>query len=275
MTSRTHQRGYLGMRPDDLEDKPYARHWNPQMAGLPARVQHALDTGPEAGPLGFPFSEIGQLLEPGYLPMEDGYTRLHNGQVFVATRTEMPGTTPEMIDWWFGWHYMESERYKLWHPRAHVANGAERMIGDEPGLTDREKYLHNPNYVTEFIGADLLKIVIAFHPPEEIVDTSRFAEAGIGTMVCGTVSHPALPITLSRLVHQVRTTAAGCEMRSRFWLGELQLAGAARLLEPLVRSRPVLRRAVSLEQGRELLVHCAAEMNHLASFLPALFADYH
>lgn len=275
MSAARHRRGYLGMRPGDLDGKPYARHWNPRMGRLPARVQHALDVGPEAAQLGFPFSEVGQLLEPGYLPLEDGYTRLHNGQIFVAARTEMPGTTAEMIDWWFGWHYMESERYKLWHPRAHVANGAERMIGDEAGLTDREKYLRNPNYVTEFIGADLLKIVITFHPAEEIVDTRRFAQAGIGTMICGTVGHPTLPVTVSRLVHQIRVTADGCEMRSRFWLGEVGLSGVAHLLEPLVRSRPVLRRAVSLEQGRDLLVHCAAEMNHLASFLPGLFADYH
>ena len=27
--------------------------------------------------------------------------------------------------------------------------------------------------------------------------------------------------------------------------------------------------------GRDMTVHCAMEMNHLAGFLPALYADYH
>ena len=74
----------------------------------------------------------------------------------------MPRVTAPMIDWWFGWHAMESQRYKLWHPRAHLANRMERMIGDDPGLSDREKYLHNPNYVTEYIGQGRIDITITF-----------------------------------------------------------------------------------------------------------------
>ena len=27
--------------------------------------------------------------------------------------------------------------------------------------------------------------------------------------------------------------------------------------------------------GRDMVVHCAMEMNHLAGFLPELYADYH
>ena len=33
----------------------------------------------------------------------------------------MPGVTPQMWEWWFGWHGSDSRRYKLWHPRAHVS----------------------------------------------------------------------------------------------------------------------------------------------------------
>jgi glyoxylase-like metal-dependent hydrolase (beta-lactamase superfamily II) len=33
----------------------------------------------------------------------------------------MPGVTGAMFEWWMGWHYMEAQRYKLWHPRAHIA----------------------------------------------------------------------------------------------------------------------------------------------------------
>jgi hypothetical protein len=268
---------YLGMRPGDLDGKPYAKYWNPEMGPMQRQVQRALLHGAEAAELGFPVTDADQLLEPGYLPLENGFTRLENGQVFVAALTKMPGVTSEMIDWWFGWHYMESQRYKLWHPRAHVLNGAERMIGDDPGLSDREKYLHNPNHISEYVGAELLDIEIAFSEASDFLDVSRFEAADVGTAVCGVVSYQNSPLVFGIIIHLIRETAGGCEMRSRFWLGKIELKGvpAARILNKLAGCRFVARRAVPIEQGRDMVVHCAVEMNHLASFLPDLHADYH
>jgi len=268
---------YLGMRPGDLDEKPYAKYWNPDMGPMQDQVQRALMHGIEASELGFLVTEANQLLEPGYLPLENGFTRLANGQVFVAVLTKMPGVTSEMIDWWFGWHYMESQRYKLWHPRAHLLNSAERMIGDDPGLSDREKYLHNPNYVTEYVGGDVLAISIAFSEASDFLDASRFEAAGIGTAICGVVSLQNSPLVFGLIIHLIRETQDGCEMRSRFWLGKIELKGvpAAGVLSKVAGSRFVAKRAVPLEQGRNMAVHCAAEMNHLASFLPDLYADYH
>ena len=268
---------YLGMRPGDLDEKPYAKYWNPDMGPMQDQVQRALMHGIEASELGFPVTEANQLLEPGYLHLENGFTRLANGQVFVAVLTKMPGVTSEMIDWWFGWHYMESQRYKLWHPRAHLLNSAERMIGDDPGLSDREKYLHNPNYVTEYVGGDVLVISIAFSEASDFLDASRFEAAGIGTAICGVVSLQNSPLVFGLIIHLIRETQDGCEMRSRFWLGKIELKGvpAAGVLNKVAGSRFVAKRAVPIEQGRNMVVHCAAEMNHLASFLPGLYADYH
>ena len=48
-----------------------------------------------------------------------------------------------------------------------------------------------------------------------------------------------------------------------------------RILGRIAKSRAVARRAVPMSQGRDMVVHCAMEMNHLASFLPELYADYH
>ncbi len=268
---------YLGMRSGDLDGKPYAKHWNPQMGPLPDDVERALLHGVEAPELGFELAEADRLLEPGYLPLENGFTRLANGQIFVSVLTRMPRVTGEMIDLWFGWHYMESQRYKLWHPRAHVANRAERMVGDDPDLSDREKYLANPNYVTEYVGGDLLDITITFAEASEYFDVSRFPAARIGTAICGVVGRQDAPVSIGVLVHLIRETDDGCEMRSRFWLGRVAVEGVpgAGILNRVANSGFVVRRAASLEMGRNLLVHCAAEMNHLAGFLPDLYADYH
>ncbi|MGH0033831.1 MAG: DAPG hydrolase family protein [Myxococcota bacterium] len=268
---------YLGMRPGDLDGKSYAKYWNPEMGPLPEHVQRALMHGVEAAELGFPVSEAGRLLEPGYLPLENGFTRLDDGQVFVSVLTRMPGVTSRMIDWWFGWHFMESQRYKLWHPRAHLSNRAERMVGDDPGLSDREKYLGNPNYVSEYVGGDRLDIVITFSEASDFFDVSRFRAAGVGTAICGVVGFQSSPLAFALLIHLIRETDDGCEMRSRFWLGRIAVRGlpAAGALGRIAGSRFVARRAVPIGLGRDMVVHCAAEMNHLAGFLPELYADHH
>ncbi len=269
---------YLGMRDGDLEDKPYAKYWNPEMGPMQDHVQRALACGIEASELGFPLDEVDRLLEPGYLPLENGFTRLANGQIFVAALTKMPGVSGEMIDWWFGWHYMESQRYKLWHPRAHLANRAERMVGDDPDLSDREKYLANPNYVSEYIGGDAIDIIITFCEAADLFDVSRFPEASISTAICGLVGYQASPLDFGRLVHLIRETEDGCEMRSRFWLGDIAVresVPASGLLNRVAGSPLLSRRAVPLTLGRDMVVHCAMEMNHLAGFLPDLYADYH
>lgn len=268
---------YLGIKPGGLDGKPYEKYWNPIMKPMQDHVQHALAHGIEASELGFPVTEANQLLEPGYLPLENGYTRLENGQIFVATLTKMPGVNGKMIDWWFGWHYLESQRYKLWHPRCHVANRAEKMIGDDPNLSDREKYLNNPNYVTEYIGNDLQDIVISFSDPSNYLDVTRFQETKISTVMCGTVRLQKFPINIATLIHQIREVDDGCEMRSRFWLGEIKIPAFSTqgFLNKIVGSRFVVNHAVSTEMGRNMVVHCAMEMNHLASFLPELYTDYH
>ena len=209
------ENSYLGMRPGDLNDKPYARFWRPEMSPMPCHVTEALLRGQQARELAFGLGDAGQLLNPGYLSLENGHTRLDNGQVFVAVRTEMPGTTGAMFEWWMGWHYMEAQRYKLWHPRAHVDNGTVEMRGDDPGLSDREKY-RTTHYVTEYIGKHLNRIAITFYDPRKFFsDRADFNGGGTTALVCGRVDLQRVPITVGWLIHQIRERKDGTEMRSR------------------------------------------------------------
>lgn len=268
---------YLGMRSGDLDGKPYAKYWNPEMAPMQNHVQRALTHGAEASELGFALAEANQLLEPGYLSLENGYTRLKNGEIFAAILTKMPGVNGSMIDWWFGWHYMESQRYKLWHPRCHIANGATKMIGDDSNLSDREKYLNNPNFVTEYIGSVEQEITITFSESSTYFDTARFQNSNISTAICGTVGLQKIPVNIGKLIHLIRETEDGCEMRSRFWLGSPSLKGlpTENLVNKIMASKFIAKHAAPLDLGRDMVVHCAMEMNHLASFLADLYSDYH
>ena len=80
-----------------------------------------------------------------------------------------------------------------------------------------------------------------------------------------------------QLIHLIRETDEGCEMRSRFWLGDIEVTWFRKegLVNRMARSKSIAKRVVPLELGRDMLVHCASEMNHLASFLPELYSDYH
>lgn len=268
---------YLGMRPGDLDDKPYATFWQPEMSPMPPHVIQALLRGDKARDLAFGLSDASELLNPGYLALENGYTRLGNGQIFVAVRTEMPGVTGAMFEWWMGWHYMEAQRYKLWHPRAHMDNRTREMRGDDTSLSDREKYM-TTHYVTEYIGNHLDNIAITFFDPRKLFgDTADLGAGGTTALVCGRVDLQRAPITVGWLIHQIREGESGCEMRSRFWLGRPEVSGS-KSNDPrnwLLRSRLFQRLALPANLGHDMVVHCAMEMNHLASFLPELHAVYH
>lgn len=228
---------YLGMRPGDLDGKPYARFWNPDMAPLPARAREAVAVGPIPAPL---------------LDELDGYGRTDDGGIAVAITTDMPGVAPEMIGWWFAWHGDEAQRYKLWHPRAHL-----RARWQAPG----EGYVGRTSLVDEYIGDAIHRVAISFEPPP-----------GDGFAVCARISLAGAPVEGGRLEHRVRRVDGGAEMRSRFWLGGAHArVKAGPLTGPVsALARRLARPGVDL--GRDLLVHCAQEMTHLASFLPSLHA---
>ena len=151
------------------------------------------------------------------------------------------------------------------------------MIGDDPKMSDREKYVGNPNYLTEYVGSESLDLIIDLIDPSHFLDVSRFQEANISRAICAIVGYQNAPLNFGILIHLIRETRDGCEMRSRFWLGNLetQRLPAKRILDKIVSTKFAAKKAVSLELGRDMVVHCAMEMNHLASFLPDLYTDYH
>lgn len=74
-------------------------------------VAEAVLHGEQPGELGFGLEDADRLLEPGYLPLESGFARLSTGQVHVAVRTQMPGVTGAMFEWWMGWQTSGTPRH--------------------------------------------------------------------------------------------------------------------------------------------------------------------
>ena len=59
------------------------------------------------------------LLDPAPLRLETGITRLDNGLLVVAVRTDLHGCKGRMLDWWFKF-FETTQHIKWWHPHDHV-----------------------------------------------------------------------------------------------------------------------------------------------------------
>ena len=73
----------------------------------------ALQHGPQGGRALLGFDDAASVSGDGYQQTENGYGILEDGSLQVSVLTDMPGVTPPMWAWWFGWHGCDTRRYKL------------------------------------------------------------------------------------------------------------------------------------------------------------------
>lgn len=250
--------------------EPDLSRYDLPMQPIPASAREALGRG--ITPHDFPGPDrAAAFLTTEHWRLADGAYRAADGRALALCTTAMPGVTPAMIDWWFGWHMPESARYRLWHPQAHRAS---RCRFDRQGaVRDRDRYIGNVSYVDELIGNSLRRLAIAFQEPARFGFESLQGPEAVA--ICATTADRILHSTGGCLVHYVSAVAGGAEMRSAFWLGEascdIPLVGG--WLTPLI-NRPMVRRQVVNDTFLlALLRHCAEEMNHLPRFLPGLFHE--
>jgi len=174
-----------------------------------------------------------------------------------------------MWDWGNGWHGSEDERYKLWHPHAHIS------ARWEDGSSDTG-YVGRNTIIKEYTGQYMLDAVIQFKSPSDF----GFSHESVNhpenaVFICAKIGHPSFPVDFGYLVHQVRRTPQGAEMRSRFWIGGKYVS--ARTDKFLNKAAVnVLQKVKGLPNnfGQDLMLHCAEEMNHLAVILPQLYQTY-
>ena len=256
----------LGWSAHEIATVSYGRFWNPVMADIPADAHRAVANSPMAEALFPPMAQaIGSVPDA---EVQNGFTVTSGGAIHVNLLTEMPDVTPAMIDWWFGWHSDSPERYKLWHPLAHVH--AQWAAQPAPGTTGRARYVGHTSEVDEYLGSAMIRGAIQFRRPEDLGLVDAAVAAGVdATAVCARVGLVDLPVDIGYLAHHVAAVPGGSIMRSRFWMGGPNLAARA---GPLRAAVPIAKRIVGLSEldARALLVHCSQEMTHLATFLPAL-----
>ena len=270
MPSRPTKSMYLGYSPADLASSPYARYFKSDVPMLAAHVRDALLVGAQSSELFPDVKQAHLLMERGYWHLETGYGLGSDGSVQVFALTEMPGVAPAMWDWWFAWHGSEAQRYKLWHPRAHM----HAVWAD--GRTDLDHYVGRISKVVEYVGPSRLDLTIRFVTPASVgLDEVRLTKQG-EVAICARGGIAGTPMETGWLIHHLRPVAGGCEMRSRFWLGggNVQPRGMNGFIGSALGRAAAYFNPLSSNQGAELLVHCAQEMSHLATILPALYEEF-
>ena len=240
------------------------------MAPLPEHVREAIAVGLQTEELLPPVSSARELQTPGYWPVENGVTISPEGAFRVFVRTDMPGVTPAMWDWWFAWHGSEAQRYKLWHPRAHM------HVAWADGRSDLQHYVGRTSHVVEYVGNQKLNLDIRFVPPASLgLDEERLKRDG-EVAICARGSMAGTPMETAWLIHHVRPVPGGSEMRSRFWLAgaNIRPRGMPGAMGALIGRVAAKFAPLTDNMAMELLVHCAQEMNHLAGILPDLFETF-
>ena len=161
------------------------------------------------------------------------------------------------------------------------SGGGEAPLNDPSpdlrGISDREKYRNNPNYVTEYLGTESADLDLTITDPSVFFDETRFEEANVGTAVCCVVGLRDAPISLGVLIHLYQDTDDGCELRSRFWGCHFPFRDLSveEVRDTVAQSTFSGDQCMPLKMGRDLLAHNGTEYNHLATFLPDLYDDYH
>jgi hypothetical protein len=264
---------------EEEKSRPYAKYFYKELAAVPENVMAAIQAGPMNPRDALPFERINDLLNPGYHAVETGHCRMPDNTCYVAVLTDMPGVTGRMIDWWFWWHALESLRYRIWYPGAHVGiSAADREQLENTSLSARERYWNNPQYPVEDVGIGPDILSITFIPPDDFgFDTLRFEKAGVATAICTVVGSVTKKVRHTRMCHLVRKTAGGVEMRSRFWIGgniKVNFFSEKSIVNRIANTKLIRKLAIPSDTSYQMALHCAREYNNLAAILPELYREY-
>jgi hypothetical protein len=255
---------------EEEERKPYAKYFYKELAEIPAADLEKVNAGAVSPSLATSVHERSDLMRPGYLGVETGYTVMDDGSGFAATLVKMPGVTPQMLDWWFNWHPLEGLRYAMWCPVAHTDIGVKDPAQhlDSSGVELRERNYGSTHYPVEGFNLEgAQRVAIDFFSPRDYgLDMELFTEPGISRAYCANVTLSLLKTPFNTFFHAVREVEGGVEYRSRYWIGYTMKSGVPRRVK-----RPMPFKMKDL--ARNNCLHSLTEYNNLTSFLPQLYEE--
>lgn len=247
------------------EKLSYSKYYHLPLAKIP---QEKLDiwNGPAANPVGaLAIEDRNLFLEEEVPGFQTGYCVKENGTGYVANSTYMPGVTPEMFDWWFGWHSVGSDlRYKIWDKEDHYHARADKLeYVKDPSIPCSQKTWGVNHDILEDIGMGPEPLLLRFKKPSDLgYDMSKIGTKGCAAMVCavGEGSAPAV------MIHKCREVAGGIMFESRFWMGYGLKAGR---IGKLIPDGVAIPEAIP----KMLFGHNIKEFSNLAAILLQIYAE--
>lgn len=282
--------------------KPYAHYFHTSPLYIRREALDAIPrpiSNPRENVL--PYSQLHKLLEPGDQPVENGWYAYPDGTGYVTSKTQFPGCTAEMIEWWFWWHSVEGERYALWYPYNHwnvkstyakltrskftteamkdPKTGRELPILARDDLPHRQKYLGSTHTVSEWIGPQHMELRIEFKEPSYfgLGTTQELKEAGYEAAVCGCLWDKALPLKVGDMIHLWRKNENGLELKSRYYLGHqvyFDLLGVKISVDKIGGWLGIKRLQAGEEVAYQQFLHDQTEFTNLASILPSIYREF-
>ncbi|NTV90279.1 MAG: phloretin hydrolase [Clostridiales bacterium] len=249
---------------DNERKLSYAKYWDRELAPIPAD-KLAIAAGPACDPSkALKVEDRNKFISDEDSGIEMGFCIMEDGTGFVANSTFMPRVTPEMFDWWFGWHSVEDLRYKIWDKEDHYyARADKREYVLDKNVPEAQKTWGVNHDILEDIGLGPEKINLCFKCPTDLgYDLEKVGTKNCAAMVCavGEGSAPAL------MTHIATVVDGGIMFRSRFWMGYGLVDGKlVKLIPDGVRIPEIV--------PRSLFGHNIKEYSNLASFLPEIYEE--
>ena len=234
----------------------YAELYDRKFSGPDAAVLYALRENNPIKPENAIF-DFKELLTTEPLPIENGYCSLPNGGGYAAVRTEFRGITVEQYNWWRKWRFDcsaadEQIRYKLWCPGSHIVqvHQPSEMAIEDIGLGPEEFHFNGRLTKEDLFDAETLKLAEGFDFHLSVTK----------------VYSPHNPVDgmYGIVLHVIRATEYGFEMRSRFWQGYTVEGGKL-----VCKLKP--GEAVHPDFPYLIAHHCANEMSSLRELIPLVY----
>lgn len=209
-----------------------------------------------------------------YMDVEYGYCMMPDGTGYIANYSVLPGNiTPEMRMWYVRWLNIHSRnlppdcgniRYKLWNQKDHMDHGL--VNGDfKQGIYTLETLsMGRDGNETAHVSIRHNFDVRDYGFSEERYE--RLQAAGVAITSCWESfdcpgSHLVLSVTRN-------CPLGGVETCSREWIGYRAENGK------IVRDMETPEFMLNEQYLRDVQIHNTVEQQHLATFLPALYAEY-
>ena len=104
---------------EELKNHPLYKYYELPIKPVPEDVAAKIMSLKYDNEDGLNIADINRMFDDGYLPCEFGLFKCPDGGSIMANLTDMPGVTPEMFDWWFAWHGLDTFRYVIWDKDDH------------------------------------------------------------------------------------------------------------------------------------------------------------